>query len=202
MRHLRWAMVASTVVATLAGAGPTLRAVPAEAQAPAQTPPPAQAGGPPVSRIAFVDVNRVLARSAAGALAREALERERAAMQKEFDGKAEEIKRLGEELEKKGPLMTPEVRRDKQEQFDRKRRDVSRLADDLARELEKKEGILLQRVVLEIRGLVDKLGKERGYFMIVERQRAGVLYGAAEADLTDEVIKLYDRAAPQAPKKP
>lgn len=202
MRHLRWAMVASTVVATLVGAGLTLRAVPVGAQAPAQTPPPAQAGGAPTSRIAFVDVNRVLARSAAGAQAREALERERAAMQKEFDGKAEEIKRLGEELEKKGPLMTPEVRRDKQEQFDRKRRDVQRLADDLARELEKKEGVLLQRVVLEIRGLVDKLGKERGYFMIVERQRAGVLYGAAEADLTDEVIKLYDRAAPQAPKKP
>ncbi|MGH7354117.1 MAG: OmpH family outer membrane protein [Candidatus Rokuibacteriota bacterium] len=194
MRHLRWAMVASTVVAILAGASLALRVAPAGAQAPAQAP-PAQAGGPPVSRIAFVDVNRVLARSAVGAQAREALERERAAMQKEFDGKAEEIKRLGEELEKKGPLMTPDVRRDKQEQFERKRRDVSRLADDLARELEKKEGVLLQRVVLEIRGLVDKLGKERGYFMIVERQRAGVLYGAAEADLTDEVIKLYDAGA-------
>jgi len=186
-------MVASTVVAILAGAALMLRAAPAGAQA--QPQPPAQAGGLPVSRIAFVDVNRVLARSAAGAQAREALERERAAMQKEFDGKAEEIKKLGEELEKKGPLMTPEVRREKQEQFDRKRRDVARLADDLARELEKKEGVLLQRVVLEIRGIVDKLGKERGYFMIVERQRAGVLYGAAEADLTDEIIKLYDAGA-------
>lgn len=186
MRHLRWAMMTTSVVAILAGA------VPAWAQAQPQPPAPAGAGAAPASRIAFVDVNRVLARSAAGAQAREALERERAAMQKEFDGKAEEVKKLSEELEKKGPLMTPEVRRDKQEQFDRKRRDVARLADDLARELEKKEGLLLQKVVQEIRGIVDKLGKERGYFMIVERQRAGVLYGASEADLTDEIIRLYD----------
>ena len=202
MRHLRWAMVASTVVATLTGVGLTLGVVPAGAQAPAQTPPAAQGGGVPASRVAFVDVNRVLARSVAGAQAREALERERAAMQRKFDGEAEEVKKLGEELEKKGPLMTPEVRRDKTELFERKRRDVARLVDDLRVELEKKEGILLQRVVLEIRGIVDKLGKERGYFMIVDRQRAGVLYGSAEADLTDEIIKLYNLAAPQAPKKP
>jgi outer membrane protein len=199
MTDLRWAMVASALVLTLAGTLPGERVAPASAQAPA--PQPAAGGSAPVSRIAFVDVNRVLARSAAGAQARDQLERERAAMQKEFDGKAEEVKRLGEELEKKGPLMTPDVRRDKQEQFDRKRRDVARLADDLARELEKKEGFLLQRVVLEIRGIVDKLGKERGYFMIVERQRAGVLYGASEADLTDEVIKLYDRDAAAKAKK-
>ena len=39
------------------------------------------------SAIAYIDVQRVLARSAAGVAAREQLEREKAAMQKEMDGK-------------------------------------------------------------------------------------------------------------------
>ena len=198
MRQLRWAMVASAVVAILAGAGLTVRVAPAGAQAPAQAP-PAQPGGSPASKIAFVDVNRVLARSAAGAQAREALERERAAMQKEFDGKAEEIKRLGEELEKKGPLMTAEVRREKQDLYERKARYVTRLFEDFRKELEKKEQGLGQRVLREIAGVIDRVGKERKYYMIVEKG-VGVVYASAEADITEEIIKAYDQESGKGKK--
>src|SRR2546425_10132 len=76
-------------------------------------------------RVAFIDVQRVLARSAAGVAARDQLEREKAAMQREMDGKRVELEKLRDELEKKGPLMAADARRDKQDQFDRKRRDPS-----------------------------------------------------------------------------
>ena len=36
--------------------------------------------------------------------------------------------------------------------------------------------------------------------MILERQRAGVLYGAAEADITEDVIKAYDDETKKAKK--
>ena len=101
----------------------------------AQAPAPAAPG---VSRIAYVDVQRVLARSAAGVAAREQLEREKATMQREMDTKRVELEKLREEIEKKGPLMTADARRDKQDQFERKRRDAARLVDDFQKELEKK----------------------------------------------------------------
>ena len=156
---------------------------------------------PALQRIGFVDVQRVLARSAAGVAAREQLEREKAAMQKEMDGKRQEIEKLRDEIDKKGPLMTADVRREKQDVFERKRRDAARLADDFQKELEKKEQTQLQRVLAELSSVIERLGKQRGYYLVVEKRGAVVLYADASADLTDEVIRAYDQEASTKGKK-
>lgn|SRR5574341_323058 len=160
----------------------------------------AQTPAPP-ARIGFIDVQRVLARSAAGVAAREQLEREKAGMQREMDTKRKELETLRDELEKKGALMTADARREKQDQFERKRRDAARLADDFQKELEKKEAGLLQRVLQDLTGVIDKVGKERGYYLIVEKRGATVLYATPEADLTEEVIRAYDQQAAAKGKK-
>ena len=110
-------------------------------------------------------------------------------MQKEMDGKRVELEKLRDEMEKKGALLTADARREKQEQFERKRRDAARLADDFQKELEKKESGLLQKVLQDVSGVIERVGKEKNYYLIVEKRGGGILYGAAEADLTDEVIR-------------
>jgi outer membrane protein len=174
------------------------------AQAPAPAPAPAPTAAAPngLQRVAFIDVQRVLARSAAGVAAREQLEREKAGMQKEMDAKRVELEKLRDEMEKKGALLTPDARKEKQEQFERKRRDAARLADDFQKELEKKESGLLQKVLQDVSGVIERVGKEKNYYLIVEKRGGGVLYGSAEADLTEEVIRQYDREAPNKAKKP
>src|SRR2546430_6092328 len=118
-----------TLVGGLLVAGPS----PVAAQQPA----PAAAVPASSIRIAYIDVQRVLARSSAGVAAREQLEREKSVMQKEMDGKRQELEKLRDELEKKGPLMTADARREKQEVFERKRRDAPRMMDDFQKEPEK-----------------------------------------------------------------
>jgi outer membrane protein len=157
---------------------------------------PAPAAPASSVRIAYIDVQRVLARSSAGVAAREQLEREKAVMQKEMDSKRVELEKLRDELEKKGAMLTPEARREKQEGFERRRRDAARMMDDYQKELEKKEQMLLQRVLQELSGVIERVGKEKGYYMIVEKRGASVLYASADADLTDEIIRAYDQAAP------
>jgi len=179
MRAVVVAVFASVVVMSMASDAP---GQPAAAPAPA-------------TRIGYIDVQRVLARSAAGVAAREQLEKERAGIQKEMDGRRQELEKLRDEIEKKGPLLTADARRDKQEQFERKRRDAARAADDFQKELEKKEAALLQKVLKEVGGVIERVGKERNYYLIVEKRNAGVLYASTEADLTDEVIRAYDREA-------
>jgi len=191
--------VSSLVIALVMALG---AAAVARAQAPA-APPAAAPAGPAsgLQRIAFIDVQRVLARSASGVAAREQLERDKATMQKEMDAKRVELEKLRDDLEKKGALLTPEARREKQEQFERKRRDAARLADDFQKELEKKESLLLQKVLQEVSGIIERIGKERSYYLIVEKRGAGVIYASTEADLTDEVIRAYDREAGSKGKK-
>src|SRR5437667_6401420 len=103
----------------------------------AQGPAPAAVPAVPAvqtSKIGYIDVQRVLARSAAGVAAREQLEKERAAIQKDMDGRRVELEKLRDEIEKKGALMTADARREKQEVFERKRRDAARAADDYQKE--------------------------------------------------------------------
>ena len=158
-----------------------------------------------LQRIAYIDVQRVLARSAAGVAAREQLERDKAAMQKEMDGKRTELEKLRDEMEK-GRCSRPTRAATSREQFERKRRDAARLADDFQKELEKKESGLLQKVLQDVSGVIERVAKEKNYYLVVEKRGAGVLYGSTEADLTDEIIRQFDREAPKqapaAPKKP
>jgi outer membrane protein len=169
----------------------------AAAQSPTPAPAPVGTSAPvtnaTTTKIGYIDVQRVLARSAAGVAAREQLEKERATIQKDMDGRRQELEKLRDEIEKKGALMTADARREKQEAFERKRRDAARAADDYQKELEKKEGQLLQKVLQEVGGVIEKVGKEKNYYMIVEKRNAGVLYAATDADLTDEIIRAYDR---------
>src|SRR5499425_690527 len=152
-------------------------------------------------RIGYIDLARVLARSAAGVAAREQLEREKAGMQKEMDAKRVELDKLREELEKKGPLMTADARREKEEVMERKRRDATRLADDFQRELGRKEQVLAQKVLQDITTVIERVGKQKGYYLVLERRGAGVLFSAPEADLTDEIIKAYDQETAAKGKK-
>ena len=145
------------------------------------------------SRIGYVDVQRVIVRSVAGVAAREQLEKDKVAMQKDVDNRKVEVDKLREEMEKKGLVLSAESRREKEETLQRKVRDLRRLAEDLEKELQKKEQAATQKILQELTGIIEKMGKERGFLLIVERRSGGVIYGDPEGDVTDEVIKLYDQ---------
>ena len=162
------------------------------------TPAPAQA--PQASRVGYVDLQRILARSQAGMQAREQLEKEKVGMQKQLDGHKVELDKLRDELEKKGQLLSADARRDKQDQLERKLRDAQRLAGDLEKELQKKEQTMGTKILRELEGVFTKVGKEKGYAVILERRQAGVVYGAPEVDVTEEVIKAFDDETRKAKK--
>ena len=151
------------------------------------------------TRIGYVDVQRVIVRSVAGVAAREQLEKDKVAMQKDVDNRKVEVDKLREEMEKKGLVLSAESRREKEETLQRKVRDLRRLAEDLEKELQKKEQAATQKILQELTGIIEKMGKERGFLLIVERRSGGVIYGDPEGDVTDEVIKLYDQEKAKKP---
>jgi len=183
-------LAATLVLAALLAGGTVL------AQAPSPTPASA-----PAARIGYVDLQRVLVRSQPGVAAREQLEREKAQMQREMDARRQEVDKLRDDLEKKGSLLTGEARREREEALERKRRDGARLADDFQRDLARKEQQVLLRLQQDLVGVIEKVGRQRGYYLIVERRGAGVLYSAPEADLTDEIIRAYDQESAGKGKK-
>lgn len=177
-------------------------AAPAAAQGPAQAPaaPAVRAAATEEGhRVGVFDMQRVLVKSTSGMAARESLERERAVMLKDVDGKRVELEKLREELDKKGPLMTAEARREREDVFERKRRDFARLRDDYTKELEKKEQELLRRVLREVQGVIQQVASKGRYLVIIEKQY--VAYMAPNADVTEDIIRAYDQESAAKGKK-
>jgi outer membrane protein len=171
------------LTATIALAGALLLGGPLWAQAP-----------PTGLKIGSVDLARVMIRSQAGVAAREQLERDKGQMQRDLDGRRQELDTLRDELEKKGTLLTAESRREKEDVLERKKRDFTRLADDYRRDLARKEQQLEAKFLQELRSVIERFGKQNGYYMILEARSAGVIYVTTEADVTDEIIRAYDSA--------
>ena len=188
-----WRQVFGVVVVGALCAGPAV------AQAPGQSPSLAPRGAAnEESKVGIFDMQRVLVKSVTGVAAREALERERAVMQKDVDGKRVELEKLKDEIDKKGPLMTAEARREKEDAFERKRRDYARLRDDSAKELEKKEKELLRRMYREIHSVIQQVGERGRFLAIIDKQ--AVVNMAPAADVTDEIIRAYDQQQPKGTK--
>jgi outer membrane protein len=114
-------------------------------------------------------------------------------MQKDVDTRRAEVEKLREELDKKGLVLSADAKREKEETLQRKVRDLRRLVDDFQKELERKEQGLTQRILQDLSGLIERFGKDRGYLLILEKRGASVIYGDAEADVTEEIIKVYDQ---------
>lgn len=99
-----------------------------------------------------------------------------------------------EDLNKQGFVLSPELKRQKEEAFGKNKREFERYVQDRNDEFSKREKELADRLGKKLIKIIQAIGKEKKITMIVEQNT--VFYSAVEADLTEQVIKAYDKANP------
>lgn len=108
--------------------------------------------------------------------------------------KEKAIRQELEELNKQGFVLSPELKRQKEEAFGKNKREFERYVQDRNDEFSKREKELADKLMKKVIKIIQTLGKEKKLTMIVEQNT--VFYSSTEADLTDLVIKAYDKANP------
>jgi len=48
-----------------------------------------------------------------------------------------------------------------------------------------------RRITKEIMAIAEKLGRKGGYLMIIDKQRAGVMYSPDTVDITDDILQQF-----------
>ncbi|MEW6001063.1 MAG: OmpH family outer membrane protein [Nitrospirota bacterium] len=139
-----------------------------------------------------VDGLKALNESEAGKKAKSDLESMRAAKQAVIDEKGKVIEKLRSELEKQASVLSAEAKKNKEEELERLIREYQRLVQDSEAEFKKKRMELEDMISKEIFEIVDKIGKEDGYMLILDRN--AVLYSDKGIDITDTVIKKYNES--------
>jgi len=150
------------------------------------------ATGATSGKIAVIDMQRVMRQSHAGEAVVDMLNKKFEKLRQQLKKKQEELKAFKEDLEKKAPLLSQEARMDMERQYKKKLRDFKDESDDAQFEMRQAESRTMEPILKELEKLVTKIGKEKGYSLILENRMPGIYYVAPDVDITDEVIRAYD----------
>jgi outer membrane protein len=152
-------------------------------------------------KIGYVDLQRALNESEAGKKAKDSFKSEVDRMEQSLERRKSEVEKLKDELEKKGLLLREEERDTLERDYRQKLRDFQRLYDDSQQELKIKDRDLTGRILEELRQVIQEMGEQGSYTVILEGNNTVVLYGAKTIDLTDTVIRTYNQKGTKVSSK-
>ena len=155
---------------------------------------------PVPTRIAVIDVQRVLGQSTAGRAATakiKQLQDSRMSRAKVMD---EELRKLNADLSAAG--VTPARRAQIEGQIADKRIAMQRFAEDADKEIGTTRDRELLALETRIKPIVDGVGKEMQLAVIFNKFESGLVYVNPSLDITDTVITRFNAAAPAAPARP
>lgn len=154
-------------------------------------------------KIGYVDLQRALNESDAGKKAKEEFKVQVDKLQASLKKQKDDIDAMKDQLEKKAVVMKEEERANLEDQYQKKLRDFERNYKDSQADLQKKDNELTGVIIKDLQGVIRDYGEREGYTLILESTSSAVLYGAKEADLTDELIQQYNgRRSGKSKKEP
>lgn len=144
-------------------------------------------------KLGFIDMQKAIQETAAGKKAKKDLEEEFNKKKKDLDKREAEIKKMGEDFEKRSMAMNEDARLKKQGEIQGEMRKYQELASKSQIEIQKKERDLTQPIVSKLRGILEEIAKKEDYTVILEKSEQSVMFAKKEIDLTERVIKEYDK---------
>jgi outer membrane protein len=141
-------------------------------------------------KIGHIDLQRALNESAVGKKAKGELEEMVKLRQAVIGEKVRLKEEKTRELEKQGFALSEDVVMQKEDELKKMDRDIKRMIDDSNVEVQKVQRERERRILKELEVLIAKLGDERGFTIIFPSDV--VLYSVDAADLTGDVIRMYD----------
>jgi outer membrane protein len=137
------------------------------------------------AKIGVVDFEKIVDVSDAGKL----IKKQGKKMAADLKKKEEEIKEFQERFKKEALVSTQEMRGEKEREFRIKVNDFKELQKKYRAEMQELQGRLLPRLRKEIFGIVQEIGKDQGYLLIIES--GPVIYSPTANDITDRVIQKH-----------
>jgi outer membrane protein len=143
-------------------------------------------------KIAYVDIQRAVNESNAGKEAKNSITKELEKIQRLNAEKQKELQTMKESLDKQTPMLTPDARANKEKEFQSKVRDYQRWVDDNQKDIQQKTQEKERNISIGLVKVIQKVGADEGYTLILERNESIVLFASKALDITDRVIKTYD----------
>lgn len=143
-------------------------------------------------KIAYVDIQKAVNECNAGKEAKKAITKEVEKFQRLIADKQKDLQTMKESLEKQAPMLTPDARATREKDYQNKLREFQRWGEDTQNEINQKRVEMERNISMGFQKVIQKVGADDGYTLILEKNENIVLYVSRAIDITDRVIKAYD----------
>ncbi len=144
-------------------------------------------------KIGFIRTQKVILETKAGkegyASLEGLVEQHRVTMQTKED----EIKKMEEELSTQGKMLSEQARLEKRELLQKAYKDYSRMKEDAKTEIGAREKALLDKIIDQLAKVIEKIGKEQGYTIILDAEGPSVLYSTEALDISTLIVTEFDK---------
>jgi outer membrane protein len=155
-------------------------------------------------KIGLVDLQKILNVSEAGRKATGELQTRGDELEKELTKRGEELEEMIKNFERRAQLMTPESREEQRRQITIARMDYQALQKRYSEDFKNLEAKMRNDIFDDVLAIVDRIGKDEGFTLVMDRSVAGVVFAPDSLDLTERIITEFNKVwkAKQAVKKP
>ena len=146
-------------------------------------------------KVAYVDMQKAIEKSAIGKKAKDEMKKEAEKRNKELEKKKADVDKMREDIEKKRSVLAEEAFNKRAQELQEEMQKFNQTAAKAQADLQKKEAELLEPIVKKIKAVIEKIAKDKGVSMVLQSNPNAqiVLYASDETDLTDEVVKAFDK---------
>ena len=148
-------------------------------------------------KIGIVDFQKILEVSNSGKTAQAEINKQGKQMEADLKDRGGEIEELEKKLERESPVMSKDIREEKQRDMRIKIGDFKALQQKYMEDFKALENRIINRIQKEVVELVQEIGKKEGYTLIVEKRTGGVVFAPLSIDITDAVILAYNAESPK-----
>lgn len=146
------------------------------------------------TKVAVIDVQRVVSESDPGKEALQQLKALQDAKIAEGQTLQQEITALQEQINKQRFTVSEDKLAEMSKQLEDKNIAMRRFEDDAKRELEDARRRQLGGLEAKILPIINALGEEQGFTLIFNKFQSGLVYADETVDITDQVIQRFNTA--------
>jgi outer membrane protein len=147
--------------------------------------------------IGKVDVQKVLISVAQGQGVRDQLKKSFDEKQKVLKDEEDKIRKLQEDYQKKASVLNDKEKGKKEREIQEKIVGIQQKTATFQKDIQDMEQKLKTPILEKVKAIVDDVAKSADVDMVYEAATAPILYAKQEKDLTDEVIKMYNKKFPK-----
>lgn len=144
-------------------------------------------------KIGFINLQEIMQNSEAGKKAADDFKKFYDKETQDIKNAEKELKKMKEDLEKQGSLMTQSSKNEKEAAYQKKMRDYQLLVNDTNEELKKRDQEMTQKLMPGIIKIVRSIAEKEKYTLVIDVATMPIPYYAKENDFSNKVIEEFNK---------